>query len=51
MGLQLADDKLTTYQQFIQNFCNHFMDLQKAQRVYIELQELKMWWPEIDEYI
>ena len=27
------------------------MDLQKAQRVRIELQTLKMTWPEIDEYI
>ena len=51
MTLQPADDNLATYQQFIQNFCNHFMDLQKAQRVRIELQMLKMAWPEIDEYI
>ena len=35
----------------MQNFQNHFMDLQKAQRVRIELQTLKMTWPEIDEYI
>ena len=27
------------------------MDSQKAQRVHIELQGLKMVWPEIDEYI
>ena len=27
------------------------MDLQKAQRVCIELQGLKMMWPEINEYI
>ena len=27
------------------------MDSQKAQRVRIELQTLKMTWPEIDEYI
>ena len=51
MALQPADDNLTTYQQFIQNFCNHFMDLQKEQRARIELQALKMAWPEIDEYI
>ena len=51
MALQPADDNLTTYQQFIQNFCNHFMDSQKAQRARIELQALKMAWPEIDEYI
>ena len=51
MALQPADDNLTTYQQFTQNFCNCFMDPQKAQRVRIELQMLKMAWPEIDEYI
>ena len=51
MALQLADDNLTTYHQFIQNFHNCFMDSQKAQRVRIELQALKMAWPEIDEYI
>ena len=39
------------YQQFIANFCNCFMDSQKAQRARIELQTLKMTWPEIDEYI
>ena len=49
--LQPADNNLTTYQQFVQNFQNHFMDLQKAQRARIELQTLKMTWPEIDEYI
>ena len=51
MALQSADDNLATYQQFIQNFCNCFMDSQKAQRARIELQALKMTWPEIDEYI
>ena len=51
MTLQPADDNLTTYQQFIQNFCNCFMDSQKAQRARIELQGLKMSWPAIDEYI
>ena len=51
LTLQPNDDNHTTYQQFIQNFWNHFMDLQKAQRVRIELQTLKMTWPEIDEYI
>ena len=49
--LQPADDNNTTYQQFITNFCAHFMDSQKAQRARIELQTLKMTWPEIDEYI
>ena len=49
--LQPNDDNHATYQQFVQNFQNHFMDLQKAQRVRIELQTLKMTWPEIDEYI
>ena len=49
--LQPNDDNHATYQQFIQNFQNCFMDLQKAQRVRIELQTLKMTWPEIDEYI
>ena len=51
MTLQPADDNNTTYQQFITNFCTHFMDSQKAQRARIELQTLKMTWPEIDEYI
>ena len=51
MTLQPADDNNTTYQQFITNFCNRFMDSQKAQRARIELQMLKMTWPEIDEYI
>ena len=30
MGLQPADNNLATYQHFIQNFCNHFKDLQKV---------------------
>ena len=51
MTLQPADDTNTTYQQFITNFCTHFMDSQKAQQARIELQTLKMTWPEIDEYI
>ena len=51
MTLQPADDNNTMYQQFITNFCNRFMDSQKAQRARIELQMLKMTWPEIDEYI
>ena len=51
MTLQPMDDNNTTYQQFITNFCNCFMDSQKAQRARIELQMLKMTWPEIDEYI
>ena len=51
MTLQLADNNNTTYQQFIVNFQNRFMDSQKAQRARIELQMLKMTWPEIDEYI
>ena len=51
MTLQPTDDNNTTYQQFITNFRNRFMDSQKAQRARIELQTLKMTWPEIDEYI
>ena len=51
MTLQPADNNNITYQQFITNFCNRFMDSQKAQRARIELQTLKMTWPEIDEYI
>ena len=51
MTLQPADDNNTTYQQFIANFHACFMDSQKAQRARIELQMLKMTWPEIDEYI
>ena len=51
MTLQPADNNNTTYQQFIANFCAHFMDSQKAQRARIKLQMLKMTWPEIDEYI
>ena len=51
MTLQPADDTNATYQQFIANFCTHFMDSQKAQRARIEPQTLKMTWPEIDEYI
>ena len=51
MTLQPTDDTNATYQQFIANFCAHFMDSQKAQRARIELQMLKMHWPEIDEYI
>ena len=51
MTLQPADNNNTMYQQFIANFCNHFMDSQKAQRARIELQTLKMTWLEIDEYI
>ena len=50
MTLQPANDNNTTYQQFIANFRNHFMDSQKAQRARIELQMLKMTWSEIDEY-
>ena len=49
--VQPADDNNATYQQFIQNFHNHFLDSQKAQRARIELQTLKMTWLEIDEYI
>ena len=51
MTLQPANDNNTTYQQFIANFHACFMDSQKAQRARIELQTLKMTWPEIDEYI
>ena len=51
MTLQPADDTNATYQQFIANFHTCFMDSQKAQRAQIELQMLKMTWPEIDEYI
>ena len=51
MTLQPTNDNNTTYQQFIANFCNRFMDFQKAQRARIELQTLKMTWLEIDEYI
>ena len=51
MTLQPADDNNAMYQQFIANFHAHFMDSQKAQRVRIELQTLKMTWLEIDEYI
>ena len=51
MTLHPADNNNTTYQQFITNFHNCFMDSQKAQRARIELQMLKMTWPEIDEYI
>ena len=51
MTLQPVDNNNATYQQFIANFCAHFMDSQKAQRARIELQTLKMTWPEIDEYI
>ena len=51
MTLQPADDNNTMYQQFIMNFRTCFIDLQKAQRARIELQTLKMTWPEIDEYI
>ena len=51
LTLQPNDDNHTTYQQFVQNFWNHFMDLQKAQRARIELQMLKMSWLEIDEYV
>ena len=51
MTLQPADDTNATYQQFITNFRACFMDSQKAQRARIELQMLRMTWPEIDEYI
>ena len=51
MTPQPADNNNVTYQQFIANFCTCFMDSQKAQRARIELQTLKMTWPEIDEYI
>ena len=51
MTLQPADNNNATYQQFIANFCAHFMDSQKAQRARIKLQMLKMTWLEIDEYI
>ena len=51
MTLQPANDTNATYQQFIANFQAHFMDSQKAQRARIELQMLRMTWPEIDEYI
>ena len=51
MTLQPVDDNNAMYQQFIANFCAHFMDSQKAQRARIELQTLKMTWLEIDEYI
>ena len=51
MTLQPTDNNNTTYQQFITNFHARFMDSQKAQRARIELQMLKMTWPEIDEYI
>ena len=51
MGLQPADNNLATYQHFIQNFCDCFLDSQKAQRACIELQGLRMTWLYIDEYI
>ena len=50
MTLQPTDDTNATYQQFIANFRPCFMDSQKAQRARIELQMLKMTWPETDEY-
>ena len=51
MTLQPADNTNAMYQQFIVSFHTRFMDSQKAQRARIELQMLKMTWPEIDEYI
>ena len=51
MTLQPTDNNNTMYQKFVQNFHNCFMDSQKVQRAQIELQTLKMTWPEIDEYI
>ena len=51
MTLQPADNNNTMYQQFIANFHACFMDSQNAQQARIELQMLKMVWPEIDEYI
>jgi hypothetical protein len=49
--LQPADDARAVWTTFVQNFENRFLDSQKAQKARIRLQELKMRWPEIDEYI
>ena len=49
--LQPADDNDATYQQFMQNFHDCLMDLQKAQQARIELHSLRMTWLEKDEYI
>ena len=51
MTLQPTDDNQATYQQFVQNFHNCFMDSQKAQRARIKLQTLKMTLFKINEYI
>ena len=51
LTLQPTNDNNATYQQYVQNFWNCFLDSQKVQRARIELQTLKMTWPEIDEYI
>jgi hypothetical protein len=49
--LQPVDNRCTSWDTFIQNFQMHFLDSQRAQKACIQLQELKMKWPDIDEYI
>src|SRR5580692_1266929 len=49
--LQPADDRRASWDTFVQNFQTRFLDSQRAQKAQIQLQELKMKWPEIDEYI
>src|SRR5580692_6824050 len=49
--LQPVDDRRASWDTFVQNFQIRFLDSQWAQKAHIQLQELKMKWPEIDEYI
>src|SRR5712675_1307484 len=50
-GLTPQDDILAIWEQFLDKFTTQFQDSQRAQRAMIELKQLKMKWPNIDQYI
>jgi len=50
-GLTPQDNILAVWEQFLDEFATQFQDSQQAQRAMIELKQLKMKWPNIDQYI
>jgi len=50
-GLTPQDDIQAVWDHFLDEFASQFQDSQCAQRAMIELKQLKMKWPNIDQYI
>ena len=50
-GLTPQDDIQAVWDHFLDEFATQFQDSQHAQRAMIELKQLKMKWPNIDQYI